>query len=139
MNIISYKNLNTDKISVLDKSIKYNDDYFYLQTPIIESSEIKNFNGEKYIQLNFLGCNSHNVFLDILRKIDKKIESDSFLLKDTQGKISVKVNILNTVNVFYGKDKKCILPTEIYQKTKCVCIIFLKNNEWVLYQYMKLY
>ena len=139
MNIISYKNLNTDKISVLDKSIKYNDDYFYVQTPIIESSEIKNFNGEKYIQLNFLGCNSHNVFLDILRKIDKKIESDSFLLKDTQGKISVKVNILNTVNVFYGKDKKCILPTEIYQKTKCVCIIFLKNNEWVLYQYMKLY
>lgn len=139
MNIISYKNLNTDKISILDKSIKYNDDYFYVQTPIIESSEIKNFNGEKYIQLNFLGCNSHNVFLDILRKIDKKIESDSFLLKDTQGKISVKVNILNTVNVFYGKDKKCILPTEIYQKTKCVCIIFLKNNEWVLYQYMKLY
>lgn len=139
MNIISYKNLNTDKISVLNKSIKYNDDYFYVQTPIIESSEIKNFNGEKYIQLNFLGCNSHNVFLDILRKIDKKIESDSFLLKDTQGKISVKVNILNTVNVFYGKDKKCILPTEIYQKTKCVCIIFLKNNEWVLYQYMKLY
>lgn len=139
MNIISYKNLNTDKISILDKSIKYNDDYFYVQTPIIESSEIKNFNGEKYIQLNFLGCNSHNVFLDVLRKIDKKIESDSFLLKDTQGKISVKVNILNTVNVFYGKDKKCILPTEIYQKTKCVCIIFLKNNEWVLYQYMKLY
>ena len=142
MNIISYKNLSLDKISVVGKDVKYDNESFYIQTPIIESSEIKNFNGRNYIQLNFLISNAHDVFLKTLKKIDKKIsyllDSESFLLKDIHEKVSMKVNIPDTINVFYNKDKKCILPSEVYQKTKCICIIFLSNNEWSLYQYMRL-
>jgi hypothetical protein len=143
MNITSYNKINLEELNISNNNILYNNEKFCIQTPIIESGEIKTFNDEKYIELHFLNINPHNLFLQNLKNLEKtlmdKIDSyDSLILKDTHNKISIKINIDLFNSKFYNKNKTCILPSEIYQKTKCICIIFLKNNQWNLYQYMRL-
>jgi hypothetical protein len=144
MSIVSYKLINIDVIDIVNGNLLYNNEKFYVQTPVMGSSEIINHDGEYYIQFNFIDTPTHNLFLSILKNIEKKIietnESfDTFFLRDIHNNISLRVHIDSVSNTFFNKEKRNILVTEILNKSKCIALIYMNSlHEWKLYQYMKL-
>ena len=144
MSIISYKLINNVDVEMVDGVLLYKSKDFYIQTPVMISSEIINCDNDNYIQLNFVDIPTHNLFISNLKNIETKILGESvkfetLFLRDIHNNISLRVRIDSLGNTFFNKDKISILGSEIFKKTRCLALIYLNSKyEWKLFQYMKL-
>ena len=112
--IYKYKNIDINKISLVDLNIQYNNDLFYIQSPIFFDYELQNINSNKYIELKLEDSKlSHIKFLTFIDSIElfinncyktKKIKTQ--IITNIQNKKSLKAKLLkNTVYFDNNKDK----------------------------------
>ena len=76
-NIIKYKNLDIDKFNIYDNNIKYDNNNFSIQSPIISNYNIINQQGYKYIELSIDETKQNNIiFLNLIKSIETKISNE---------------------------------------------------------------
>jgi hypothetical protein len=145
MSIISFKKLDLTKIDSTKlkcENIYYNNDILYIRTPIVESSNIISDNdGNSHIILRFYNTQDHISFIQIIKDMSIIIKNiDCKFVKINDDVTTMKINTPVLIDNFFDKSGNIILPIEMQNKNKCVCLINfnVKNKEWVLYQYMKL-
>lgn len=104
--IHKYKNIDINKLNINDFSIEYNNNNFYLQSPIFYDYEILNHNSKKYIELK-LDDNkvSHINFLTFIDSLELKL--NKYISKDI-GKEINKSNILKTQIITNIQNKKSL-------------------------------
>ena len=92
-NIIKYKNLDIDKFNIYDNNIKYDNNNFSIQSPIISNYNIINQQGYKYIELSIDETKPNNIiFLNLIKSIETKISNE---LNDTV-KTQLSIDLYNT-------------------------------------------
>ena len=92
-NIIKYKNLHIDKFNIYDNNIKYDNNNFSIQSPIISNYNIINQQGYKYIELSIDETKQNNIiFLNLIKSIETKISNE---LNDTV-KTQLSIDLYNT-------------------------------------------
>ena len=92
-NIIKYKNLDIDKFNIYDNNIKYDNNNFSIQSPIISNYNIINQQGYKYIELSIDETKPNNIiFLNLIKAIEEKISNE---LNDTV-KTQLIIDLYNT-------------------------------------------
>ena len=92
-NIIKYKNLHIDKFNIYDNNIKYDNNNFSIQSPIISNYNIINQQGYKYIELSIDETKPNNIiFLNLIKAIEEKISNE---LNDTV-KTQLIIDLYNT-------------------------------------------
>ena len=92
-NIIKYKNLHIDKFNIYDNNIKYDNNNFSIQSPIISNYNIINQQGYKYIELSIDETKQNNIiFLNLIKSIETKISNE---LNDTV-KTQLIIDLYNT-------------------------------------------
>ena len=92
-NIIKYKNLDIDKFNIYDNNIKYDNNNFSIQSPIISNYNIINQQGYKYIELSIDETKQNNIiFLNLIKSIETKISNE---LNDTV-KTQLSIDLYNT-------------------------------------------
>jgi len=117
----------------------YNNEPFYIKTPIAESSSILEKNGDSFLYINFYETKVHSKFINTLRDINMVTGTlNNSVVMTTKHKMTLKINILTTENTFFNKSGNDIIPFEIQDLSKCVCLIYYDKNQFSLYQYMKL-
>lgn len=146
--IIKYKNIDINKITIYDFDIKYNnekmnDNDFYIQTPIFFEYEILNYNSKKYLELKIQHDNiSHIKFLTMIDtielKLNKFIKNNNYsnnnntfktqIITDIQNKKSLKAKLLNDTK-FFDKNKNNV--DYLFSKK----IILLLKPEFFNYYY----
>jgi len=92
-NIIKYKNLDIYKFNIYDNNIKYDNNNFSIQSPIISNYNIINQQGYKYIELSIDETKQNNIiFLNLIKSIETKISNE---LNDTV-KTQLSIDLYNT-------------------------------------------
>ena len=142
MSIVSYKDIDLLKLKVGD-GILYDNEHFYIKTPIIESSKLLEKDDSNYIYLNFYNTKNHNKFLYLIKDIERLIKNPKFeskLLMSTKYEPIMKIDVLTVSDTFFNKNGDGIIPIEIRDNSRCVCLLKydIKRNSVLLYQYMKL-
>jgi hypothetical protein len=134
MSIISYKNIEITKISCVNEEMLYNNESFYVKTPIIESSKVLNDVNGNFLYLKCYNTTNHNKFLNIIGAINAIFK---FNIRNLS---NIKIKIETLKDTFFNKNEENILPIEITDSSSCMCLLKYdyKIKEIVLFQYMKL-
>lgn len=112
--VYKYKNIDINKINISLNNINYNNNIFYIQSPIFLDYELQNINSKKYIELKLENYNSSHVkfltFIDsielILNNFIKDINIKTQIITNIQNQKSLKAKILeNTVYFDINKNK----------------------------------
>jgi hypothetical protein len=113
--ILKYKNINPNNLEISDFDIKYNSDFFYIQSPIFNDYEILNYNDKKYIELKLDDTKSSHInFLNLVDTIELKLKNyknksiKTQIITNIQNKKSLKVKILEHDTVIFDVNKNKI-------------------------------
>ena len=117
-NIYKYKNLDINKLEVLDFNILYDSNLLLIQGPIFNDYEISNYYNKKYLELKLDDKKiSHVKFLTFIDSIEIKLKKyinienkNTFktqIITSIQNKKSLKVKLTNDT-VLYNNDKNIV-------------------------------